>query len=80
MATKFGRSQPDDGRIAGLVMPADSVDLAVLSATDIIDHRELAVGRDLDVERVEASGHVVILTVYLSIAVKMDAFLNRVLG
>src|SRR6202040_524116 len=56
------------GRACLEVDDADGVDLAVLSATDIIDDRELAVGRDLDVERVEASGHVVILAVNLSVA------------
>src|SRR5438128_2224349 len=47
---------------------ADGVDSAILTAADVVDDREFAVGRDLDVERVEAGGHVVILAVYLGVA------------
>jgi hypothetical protein len=39
--------------------------LAILAAADVVDDRELTVGSDLHVERIEAGRHVVILAVYL---------------
>src|SRR6516164_1450221 len=59
----------DDARRVRLhVDHPDRVDLTVLAAADVVDDRELAVGRYLDVERVEAGGHVVILAVDLGVA------------
>jgi len=43
------------------------VDLAILATTDVVDDSELAVGRHLDVERVEPGRHVVILAVDLGV-------------
>ena len=40
------------GRVGLEVDNADGIDLAVLTAADVVDDRELAVGCDLDVERV----------------------------
>ena len=51
------------GGVASMVDDAHGIDPAVLAAADVVDDRELAVGRDLDVERGEAGGHVVILAV-----------------
>src|SRR6266849_2504474 len=51
----------DPGRACLEVDDAHGVDLAVLAAADVVDDRELAVGRDLDVDRVEAGGYVVVL-------------------
>ena len=53
----------DAGRVRLEIDHADGVDLAILAAADVVDDRELAVGRDFDVERIEAGGHVVILAV-----------------
>src|SRR5207253_649016 len=58
----------DAGWVRLEVDDADGVDSAILTAADVVDDREFAVGRDLDVERVEAGGHVVILAVYLGVA------------
>ena len=43
----------DAGRVCLEVDYANGVDPAVLAAADVVDYRELAVGRDLDVERVK---------------------------
>ena len=58
----------DAGRTCVEVDDADGIHLAVLTAPDVVDDGELSVGRDLDVEWVEAGGHVVILAIDLSIA------------
>ena len=79
MASRWAHRQPfravaddnlinDAGRVCFKVDHADSVDLTVLAAADVVDDRELAVGRDLDVERVKAGRHVVIFAVHLGVS------------
>jgi hypothetical protein len=58
----------DAGRGCFEVNDTNGVDSAILAAADVVDDRQLAVGRDLYVKRVKASSHVVILTVDLRIA------------